>query len=112
MPQLRKAAQRLRLDTLMDTLDLRHLDLFQCFVKTVRLPIPELGLGSVATYYGIPKLSLISDGFEAQWCYAEYRRCRAKRKRRALKARLIEYNHDDLEALAGIAERLGALRRP
>ena len=78
----------------------------------MRLPIPELGLESVATYYGIPKLSLISDGFEAQWRYAEYRTCRAKGRRRALKAHLIEYNHGDLEALAGIAEHLGALRRP
>jgi len=109
MPQLRDAAQRLNLRQPLDTVESRHLDLFQHTKRAVRFPIPQLALGELATYFAIPKVSGIRDGLEAQSLYQEYRRCEDEGRCVALRTKLIEYNRDDLEALVGVAERIARL---
>jgi predicted RecB family nuclease len=110
MPQLRNAVHRLKLGQTLEMVESRHLDLFQHAKETVRLPIPEFALGQIARYFGIPKVSRIRDGLEAQILYEEYRTSLDEDRRVELKMNLLEYNRDDLEALVGVAERLVALR--
>jgi hypothetical protein len=75
----------------------------------VRFPILQLALDKVARYFAIPKLNRISDGLEALSLHTEYQNSRDEDRRRALKADLIEYNRDDLEALVGVAKQLAIL---
>jgi predicted RecB family nuclease len=111
MPQLRNAAKRLELGQELDVIESRHLDVFHHVTKAVRFPIPKLGLGEVARYYTIAKLSRISDGLEALFLYQEeYQRSQDEKRRDAVKADLLEYNRDDLEALAGVTERISTLQ--
>lgn len=110
MPQLRYACQRAGLGQALDMVESRHLDLFQHARKAVRFPIPQLALDQVARYFAIPKVGRIRDGFEALFLFQEYRSSRAADRRVAIKRDLLEYNHDDLEALVGVAERITALR--
>ncbi len=86
------------------------MDLFQHASKAVRFPIPQLALAQVASYFAIPKVSRICDGLAALSLYQEYRSSRNEDRRAALKADLLEYNRDDLEALVGVAERIAGLR--
>jgi len=109
MPQLRKAVQRLMLGQELDMVESRHFDLFQHAQKAVRLPIPQLALSQVASYFAISKVSRIPDGRAALYQYQEYRKSRDESRRNAIKNDLLEYNRDDLEALVGIAERISAL---
>ena len=76
----------------------------------MRFPIPQLALGQVASYFGIPKVSRIQDGFAAQSLYQEYRSSGNEDRRVTLKADLLEYNREDLEALVGVAERIAGLQ--
>jgi predicted RecB family nuclease len=111
MPQLRIAAQRLKLGQQLEMLETRHMDLFLHARQGLRLPIPKLALGEVASYFGIERKSHIRDGLEAMFMFQEYQACSDAKTLAALKADLLEYNHDDLEALVGVAERILALQR-
>ncbi|MBI3247209.1 MAG: hypothetical protein HYZ50_11965 [Deltaproteobacteria bacterium] len=64
----------------------------------------------MASYFAISKVSRIQDGLVALSLYQEYRLSRDKNRRVVLKMDLLEYNRDDLEALAGVAERLVSLQ--
>jgi predicted RecB family nuclease len=122
MPELRKAAERHdRADPMrwrwnaptllaaLEPIEQRHLDLFQSAANAVRFPIPGLGLKPLADYLGIPNLSVITNGFEAQEMFNEYKKCKKAAKRARLKKRLLEYNRDDMDALVGVAEHLSEL---
>lgn len=98
-PALKKACERTGFDGLLDAFDDRHIDLFEAARTSLRLPIPELGLAEVAAFLGIPKLSTISDGFDAQLKFKTYELSQKPEQRARLKAELIAYNRDDLEAL-------------
>ena len=111
LPELRKAATRLKLGQALDVVESRHLDLYRHAIKALRLPIPLLALSEVARYFALPKASCISDGLEALSLYQEYRRSRDKENRVAFKKDLIEYNRDDLDALGGVVERIAVLQR-
>jgi len=110
MPQLRKAARRLELEQTLEIVELRHLDLLLRTRRTMRFPIPQMGLDDVATYFAIQRVSRIRNGLEALSLYQEYRHSQDENRRNTLKANLIEYNRDDLEALVGIAQRIPGLR--
>jgi uncharacterized protein YprB with RNaseH-like and TPR domain len=86
------------------------LDLYHHAKKAVRFPIPSLALDQVSRYFAIPKVSRIRDGLEAQSLYREYRNSSDEGRRVTLKTNLLEYNRDDLEALAGVAERITTLQ--
>jgi predicted RecB family nuclease len=111
IPRLRNAAQRLKLGQLLSVIESRHLDMLRGVVQAVRFPIPTLGLAEVARHFGMPKVSRIQDGLQANGQYQLYRSTRDKDKRDALKAELLEYNREDLTALIGVAERITALAR-
>lgn len=111
MPQLRCSAQRLKLGPILDIVIGRHFDLFQHTIKSVRFPIPQLGLGELATYFALPQMSSVRNGLEALLLYQEYRHSQDEDKRVAIKTNLHDYNRDDLEALVGVTDRIASLRR-
>jgi predicted RecB family nuclease len=108
LPNLRVAATRHRLGHIYAEVERRHVDLFQHATRTMRIPDPELSLKAVAEYFGVPKVSAIVNGLEAQFRYHEYRSCRRPDERARLQAELVAYNRDDLEALTAMA---GIMRR-
>ncbi|MBI3468592.1 MAG: ribonuclease H-like domain-containing protein [Planctomycetes bacterium] len=112
LPRLRNAVRRLKLRQAIHALESRHLDLYQHVVNAVRFPTPSLALAEIATYFGIPKVSRIRDGLEAQFKYMEYRRALDNDTALSRKTDLLEYNRDDLEALVGVASRIAALQSP
>jgi predicted RecB family nuclease len=99
LPQLKGACNRLGLEGLLNSLDSRHVDLFAHARRALRLPIPELGLGEVAAFFGVAKNSSVSNGREAQALYARYLSRYSPRVRRIIRDELITYNRDDLDAL-------------
>lgn len=86
----------------------RHLDLYQYVWRGLRLPIPYLGLKEVSEYFAIPRVSNIADGLAAQMFYAQYRHAKGSEKK-AMRQQLIAYNHDDLEALIEVTDRVRRL---
>jgi predicted RecB family nuclease len=109
VPRLRKALHRQNLGITLDALVERHLDTFLHARKSVRFPMPELGLKQIARYFGLLRKTPIGDGLEANIRYQECRSLTDETKRDALKADLIQYNREDVEALAGVARRMEAL---
>ncbi len=99
LPQLRAACIRLGTERLLDGLGDRHVDVFVHARRNLRLPIPELGLGEVAAFFGVAKNSSICDGREAQALYVRYLSRYSPRVRRIIRDELIAYNRDDLDAL-------------
>ncbi len=108
LPQLRYAAHRHHLDHIYHEVNARHVDLFQHATRSMRIPDPELSLKAVADYFGVPRISEISDGLEAQFLYAQYYSCREPTERARLQTDLIAYNRDDLEATAAMAQIMRA----
>jgi predicted RecB family nuclease len=95
---------------LVDPLWDRHRDVYLYVLRGLRLPIPQLGLKDVAQYFGIPRVSNVIDGLDAQMKYEEYRRTKGDEKK-ALRQELIAYNRDDLEALIEVTERVVELMK-
>jgi predicted RecB family nuclease len=106
VPQLRKTAGRSPAagPAIAEVLK-RHSDLYLFARDHVRLPIPGLSLREVAAYFGIPRISDVTGGFQAQMMYREYQRSGDH----ALRDRLTDYNRDDLDALIGVALELNRL---
>lgn len=109
VPRIRETAGRLGLSELTDAIQSRHRDLYQYATKSLRLPIPSLSLKDVAEYYGIPKISNVGSGLEAEMMYRRYRRTPDEDSRAALREQLIDYNRDDLESLIGVVDRMREL---
>jgi predicted RecB family nuclease len=106
---LRKCGDRHGLSIVVDKVVARHRDLFQYAVAAVRIPIPSLALQDVAAYFGVAKLSGITNGLAAQVRYAEYYAAEAGSAREELRAELLEYNRDDLVALTAVVDGLSRL---
>lgn len=106
VPELRKAGGRspIARPAIQEVLK-RHADLYLFARDHVRLPIPGLGLREVGAYFGIPRISDVTGGFQAQMMYREYQRSGDS----ALRDRLTDYNRDDLDALVGVALELNRL---
>jgi len=109
LPQLKGACARLGIEHLLDDLDVRHVDVFAHARRTLRLPIPELGLGEVAAFFGVAKNSSVNDGREAQALYARYLTRYSPRVRRLIRDELITYNRDDLDALVATVRAVQSL---
>jgi predicted RecB family nuclease len=75
----------------------------------LRLPIPGFDLKSVAAYFGIPRISTISDGLRAQTAYLNYQVATDESTKRRLREMLLDYSRDDLDALIGAAQGIRAL---
>jgi len=85
----------------------RHSDMYLFARDNVRLPIPGLSLKEVADYFGIPRISDISGGFQAQMMYSTFQRTGGE----SLRDRLIDYNRDDLDALVGVTHEFQRMAR-
>lgn len=109
LPNLRHAAKRTRVTAALAAVTERHLDVFQYATRNFRLPIPRLGLKEVAEYFGIPRLSAIRNGLEAEWRYYEYLSTRDRARRGALRGELLDYNSDDVGALVASVEKIREL---
>jgi predicted RecB family nuclease len=105
LPRIRAATEKMELPSLEAALSVEHLDVFQYVAHHVRFPIPSLTLKWVGSYLGIPRLSDIEGGLEAQSMYRRYRRARGK-QRLNIRQALIDYNHDDLDALIETTRKL------
>lgn len=110
LPQLQAASDRHRLGQTLAPVVERHLDLFLHAARTLRLPTPSLSLGGIAAYFGIPKTSMIADGFEAQSKFGRYQRSRSRSEKQQLRQELLDYNRDDLEMLAGAHQAIRDLQ--
>jgi len=108
VPRRRNAGARFGLPELTEALEARHRDLYLYAMRSLRLPIASLSLKDVAEYYGIPKISAVRDGLEAEMMYGEYRRTQDHERKRTLREQLLDYNRDDVDGLIGVAERLRA----
>lgn len=109
MPALRKACNRVGLEDLIEQVEERHFDLFEYARAGLRLPIPQLGLEEVASFLGIPKLSTVAGGFDAQLKFKTFEIAKKPEQREKLKSELIAYNRDDLEALVETLAFIGTL---
>lgn len=109
IPELRLAVQRHQLGDALAALFERHLDLYSYARRGLRLPIPEFALSEVASYFGVPKLSDIQGGFEAQMHYSRYLTSTDAKTKATLKSKLVAYNRDDLEGLVGVLQAITAL---
>ena len=109
LPTLRKACARLGFDGLLAKFEDRHVDLFEYARHSLRLPVPGLGLAEVADFFGVVKTSRVKDGWEAQIMYDSYQRSDNQDQREQLKAELVAYNRDDLEALVETLRNVQAL---
>ena len=108
IPQLKAAAERLKLATLGPLFE-RHFDLFVYARDSVRLPIPGLDLKGVATYFGLARTSAIRDGMGAQSAYMRYRTTASESTKRKLHDILVTYCQDDVDGLIGVAQRISTL---
>ena len=99
LPTLKKACARHGLKSLLADVEARHVDLYEYARCSLRLPIPELKLAEVADFFGIAKTSRVSGGMQAQMMYVDYQNSDSQERRDLLKAELVAYNRDDLEAL-------------
>jgi predicted RecB family nuclease len=105
IPKLKDAAERLRLRSLTPLFE-RHVDLCAYSKNNLRFPIPSLELKAVASYFGIPKTSLINDGMTAQNLYMRCRAGQEASEKLRLRSILLDYVRDDLDALVGAARRI------
>jgi predicted RecB family nuclease len=105
IPNLRHASHRAGVEHLPGMLE-RHIDLFRYVADSFRFPLPGLGLKELARYFGIPRVSTIMDGLDALTQYEEYRRTRSTHKKRQLRAKLEEYNREDVESLVVVVDKL------
>jgi predicted RecB family nuclease len=126
IPALKKAAERLKLGDLFSGVYSRHRDLFREFDKAVRLPRKKMGVDDVASWFGFQRRSGISKASQAirrpwychtsvQDTYLEYRLSMADNDApmadaQTLKANLLEYNRDDLDALTFIIGKIPDLQ--
>ncbi|MGH3442404.1 MAG: TM0106 family RecB-like putative nuclease, partial [Nitriliruptorales bacterium] len=105
VPVLRSAAERYKMPEVMAPIEGRHLDLYDYVGRNLRLPIPRFGLKDVGAYFGVPRISNVSDGLEALYLYEQYARAKGRRKA-LLREQLIAYNRDDLDTLVEVAGRI------
>ena len=90
----------------LDDFRRRHVDLFQCSVRGVRLPAPGLGLKAVSDYFNFKRrLPDISGGLDAVAMYIAYLSSKDDR----LRNKLIAYNGDDLDATLFVWKKLREL---
>lgn len=89
----------------------RHLDLFEHVSQNVRMPIPELGLHSIAKYYQLPQSSQVADGLQASFMFQQYQQHTDDSEKKVIKEKLLEYSRLDMEALVGVIDRIKSLSR-
>ena len=103
MPALRGAAARHGLQQALDPVFGRHIDLYKFADRSVRFPIPELGLKQISSYLGLERASAITDGFDAVHLYGRMMWEPDPRRKAALHARLTDYCVEDIHGLVQIA---------
>jgi predicted RecB family nuclease len=111
IPHLQTASRRYHLQDWLVPVFERHVDLCDHAVRTIRLPIPSLGLKEVARYFGIEATTTITDGREADVLFGHYQRSRKESTRQQLREELVAYNRDDLDMLVQTHEAVQGLHR-
>lgn len=107
VPRLRGVCQEHpELRDLARALGERHVDLYLFTQRALRLPVTSLSLKDVGAYFGIPRLSDVLNGLEAQLLWYRYREVSTPKTRAKLKDRLLDYNRDDLACLVGAAKAI------
>ena len=109
LPQLRQAVKRLELGALFRGAFSGHVDLFDHCERSLRLPVPGLGLDAVSTFFGFDNDSDIKGGLEALELFGAYQKSDDPDSKAAIRSRLIDYNRNDLEALVATEKALQAL---
>jgi predicted RecB family nuclease len=110
LPQLHAIANVPSHLRLLETLEQRHIDVYQLAYRNIRLPVSSYRLKDVAAFFGFKPSSSILDGFEATIKYRQLRRTRSRLQRKRLRGELKSYNRDDLMRLRLVVERFSALK--
>jgi predicted RecB family nuclease len=108
LPRIHAACARLGIEGVAAEVSTRHFDAYRWAVGNLRLPTFSLALKEVAEYLGFRQSSDVRDGLEALSLFYTWLRSRDEK----IKTRLLEYNRDDLDALAAIVSRFDELCRP
>ncbi|OOP63127.1 hypothetical protein BMF89_07515 [Arthrobacter sp. SRS-W-1-2016] len=108
LPTTRKAAMRLGVDDPLASRE--HCDLFVWAQRSVRLPVPSLGLKGLADYFAVPHTSDVANGMQAQLLYRRSTD-RTSDPEPDTKQRLLDYNREDLDATLTVSRELKALAR-
>lgn len=110
IPNLFRAGARTGLSRNLAPVFERHVDAFRYAERGVRLPIPSLGLKFVAEHFGMPRVSRIRSGRQAEQMYMWYRSPGTEASRKAkIKAQLVDYNREDIETLIGVVGQIREL---
>lgn len=109
VPELTKAAEMYNLESEARAALSRQRDVFRFVERNVRLPVPDLSLKLVASYFRIPRASTIGSGMEAMSMWIKYQRSRRAATKKRIRNALLEYNRDDLHALIEVTRRIVAL---
>jgi predicted RecB family nuclease len=102
IPRINAACARLGLQEPAAEITRRHSDAYLWAFNNVRLPTLSLGLKEVSRYFGFRPATDVRDGLDAVTLYIDW----LSTGDESIKTRLIDYNHDDLNAVALIADRL------
>jgi predicted RecB family nuclease len=108
IPQFRVADGAFGLD-IENLLASRHVDLYQLISRTVRFPIGQHGLKDVCGHLEHKRQSPVVDGHDVLSLLEDYRSARKLSTRQQIKADIIQYNREDLEACVVLAEFLRTL---
>lgn len=107
LPQLKSAWFRQKLPKrTLDDLIARHFDLYQAAYNSIRLPIYGLGLKVVAEYFGFERKHRDLSGIMMPFMYQQYLVTKNETAKSKIRQTIMEYNQDDLEALALVYARL------
>jgi predicted RecB family nuclease len=93
----------------IDSINTRHMDLFQMLIQTFRFPIKEHGLKSIGNYLGYER-KLPDTGMDALLLYYEYQESKNSSKKSKIKHELEEYNKEDLDAVIFVMNELYKLQ--
>ena len=90
-------------------LEAQHVDLYRFAERNFRFPCSSLGIKDVSDHFKVERISTVSDGFEAQGLYREYRTTRDKEAKARIRTELLAYNRDDLDSLVEVIRHIAEL---
>jgi predicted RecB family nuclease len=85
----------------------RHVDLYDYVRRTMRFPVPSMGLKELAYYVKAPRrTSSVSDGQHALMIFQSYQESNNPGHRQLMRDNLLAYNRDDLQSLVHVARHV------
>jgi predicted RecB family nuclease len=104
--ELKKACDRADVGSFGEEFQSRHVDLYRSLRDSVRFPISDLKLKSLAEYLGIATDKRVLGGIDTVALWRRYRQAPGSDKAIALRRDLIRYNAQDVSILASLAKRV------